>query len=52
MLRPASDLPPRLAVLLDRLALLDHDAPSIVPSIEDMIISKDPSLVQGQSATR
>lgn len=37
MLRPASTLPPRLAELLDRLALLDHAAPSIVPSMEDMI---------------
>ena len=36
-LRPAYDLPPRIAELLDRLALLDHDAPSIVPSMDDMI---------------
>jgi len=35
-LPPATrELPPRLAELVDRLALLDHDAPSIVPSIED-----------------
>jgi hypothetical protein len=37
MLRPTSELPPRLAELLDRLALLDHDAPSIAPSMEHMI---------------
>ena len=36
VLRPAPDLPPRMIELLDRLALLDHDAPSIVPSMEDM----------------
>ncbi len=35
-LRPTYDLPPRIAELLDRLTLLDHDAPSIVPSMEDM----------------
>jgi hypothetical protein len=39
-LRPSTKLPPRLADLLARLALLDHDAPSIVPSIEDMTTSK------------
>jgi hypothetical protein len=34
-LRPAtSDLPPRIVGLLNRLALLDHDAPSIAPSLE------------------
>ena len=36
VLRPATELPPRLKELLDRLALLDHEAPSIVPSIEEM----------------
>jgi hypothetical protein len=46
MLRPAPDLPPRLADLLDRLALFDHDAPSIVPSIEDMVASDETSFVQ------
>ena len=34
-LRPAtSDLPPRIAGLLNRLVLLDHDDPSIAPSLE------------------
>ena len=41
MLRPASNLPPRIAELLDRLALLDHDAPSIVPSMEDMVAAEE-----------
>jgi hypothetical protein len=42
ILRPAtSDLPPRLAELLERFALLDHDAPSIAPSIEDMVTAKE-----------
>ena len=39
VLRPeTADLPPRIAELLDQLALLDHieDAPSISPSLEDM----------------
>jgi hypothetical protein len=36
-LRPPTELPPQLADLLARLALLDHDAPSIVPDIEDMV---------------
>jgi hypothetical protein len=39
VLQPATsdDLPPRLAELLDKLALLDqHDAPSISPSLDDM----------------
>jgi len=45
-LRPATaELPPRLAELLDRLALLDHDAPSIAPSIEDMAPLPDSSRV-------
>ena len=48
MLRPATpDLPPRLAELLDRLALMDHDAPSIAPSIEDMVTLEETSPVQG-----
>jgi hypothetical protein len=38
VLRPTTELPPRFKDLLDRLALLDHDAPSIAPSIEDMIM--------------
>jgi hypothetical protein len=47
VLRPAtSDLPPRLAELLDRLALLDHDAPSIAPSIEDMVTLEETSPAQ------
>ena len=41
MLRPASNLPPRIAELLDRLALIDHDAPSIVPSMEDMVAAEE-----------
>jgi hypothetical protein len=45
-LRPAYDLPPRLADLLDRLARLDHDAPSIVPSIEDMVDVEEAPFVQ------
>jgi hypothetical protein len=36
-LRPPAELPTRLADLLARLAQLDHDAPSIVPDIEDMV---------------
>ena len=39
VLRPeTADLPPRIAELLDQLALLDHieDAPSISPSLEDV----------------
>ena len=36
-LRPPAELPPRLAELVAQLALLDHDAPSIVPDIEDMV---------------
>ena len=48
LLRPAtSDLPPRLAELLDRLALMDDDTPSIAPSIEDMVTPEETSLVQG-----
>jgi hypothetical protein len=48
VLRPAtSDLPPRLAELLDRLALLDHDAPSIAPSIADMVTLEEMPPVQG-----
>jgi hypothetical protein len=38
VLRPSTELPPQLKELLDQLALLDHDAPSIVPSMEDMIM--------------
>jgi hypothetical protein len=33
--REASEIPPRLIALIDRLALLD-ETPSIVPSIEEM----------------
>jgi hypothetical protein len=48
ILRPGtSDLPPRLAELLDRLALLDHDAPSIAPSLEDMVTPRKTPSVQG-----
>lgn len=37
VLQPETDLPSRIAELLDQLALLDHieDAPSISPSLED-----------------
>ncbi|MEA2883391.1 MAG: hypothetical protein QOH32_2647 [Bradyrhizobium sp.] len=36
--RETSALPPRLQLLLDRLAELDHDAPSIVPAMDDMTV--------------
>jgi hypothetical protein len=37
VLRPVtSELPPRIKRLLDQLALLDHDAPSVAPSLDDM----------------
>jgi len=36
-----------LAELLDRLALLDHDAPSIAPSIADMVTLEEMPPVQG-----
>jgi hypothetical protein len=35
-----------LAELLDRLALMDHDAPSIAPSIEDMVTLEETSPAQ------
>jgi hypothetical protein len=41
VLRPETELPPRLAELLDRLVLLD--APSIVPDIEDMAMPETAS---------
>ena len=48
MLRPTtSDLPPRLAELLDRLALMDHHAPSIAPSIEDMATMEETPPIHG-----
>lgn len=47
VLRPTMELPPRLKRLLDELALLDHDAPSIAPSIEEMAIVDKRSLLQG-----
>jgi hypothetical protein len=34
--RDTSDLPPRLQLLLGRLAELDREAPSIVPAMDDM----------------
>jgi hypothetical protein len=42
-----ADLPSRIAKLLDRLALLDHieDAPSISPSLEDML-TIEPSTIE------
>ncbi len=45
-LPPASDLPTRLAELLQRLAEQDHDAPSIVPSFEEMEIAGAGRLVE------
>jgi hypothetical protein len=36
--RETSALPPRLRSLLDRLAELDHDAPSIAPALDDMTV--------------
>jgi hypothetical protein len=36
VLRPEQNLPPKIAELLNRLALLDCDASSIVPSVLDM----------------
>ena len=41
---PSSELPPRLKELLDRLALLDHDAPSIAPSLDDMAMPESTPL--------
>lgn len=35
-LRVDASLPPRLQLLLDRLAELDCDAPSLVPNIEEI----------------
>lgn len=36
--REAGELPPRLKLLVDRLAQLDNEvAPSIVPALEDML---------------
>jgi hypothetical protein len=44
VLKPdTSTLPPRLQDLLDRLALVDHDAPSIVPDAEDMVMPETAS---------
>ncbi len=45
-LAPASDLPARLAELLGRLAEQDRDAPSIVPSLEEMEIAESKRLVE------
>jgi len=47
ILQPTTELPPRLQDLLDRLALLDYDAPSIVPSMEDMIMPEAVFLAYG-----
>jgi len=47
VLKPATELPPRLKDLVDRLALLDHDAPSIVPDLEDMTTPEPASTVHG-----
>lgn len=40
--REASEIPPRLLMLVDALAQLDH-GPSIVPSIEEMSFSPRPN---------
>jgi len=34
--REASEMPPRLLMLIDEFAQLDHHGPSIVPSIDEM----------------
>jgi hypothetical protein len=47
VLRPTTELPPRLKELLDQLALLDHDAPSIAPDIEDMAMPQAVFLAYG-----
>lgn len=36
--RETSALPPRLLSLLHRLAELDHEAPSIVPALDDITV--------------
>jgi hypothetical protein len=47
ILRPATSAPPpRIAELLDQLARLDHEAPSIVPSIDDMEPLEEAPLVR------
>lgn len=47
VLKPdTSGLPPRLQDLLDRLALLDHDAPSIAPDIEDLVMPETASTLR------
>lgn len=51
VLRPATELPPRLRDLLDRLALLDHAAPSIVPDIEDMVTLEEISPVRAEASS-
>jgi hypothetical protein len=35
--KEAGEIPQRLRMLIDRLAALDEQAPSIVPAMEDMI---------------
>ncbi len=45
-LAPASDLPARLAKLLERLAEQDREAPSIVPSLEEMETAGPERLVE------
>jgi hypothetical protein len=47
ILRPVTSAPsPRIADLLHELACLDHDAPSIAPSLEDMEPLEETSFVQ------
>ena len=36
--RETRALPPRLQLLLDRLVELDHEAPSIVPAMDEMTV--------------
>ena len=36
--RETGELPPRLQLLLDRLGERDHEAPSIVPAMDDMTV--------------
>lgn len=37
--REAGELPARLQLLLGRFAELDHEAPSIVPALDDMTVT-------------
>jgi hypothetical protein len=51
VLRPTTLAPsPRIAELLDKLACLDHDAPSIAPSVEEMEPLEEMSIVRRADA--